>query len=71
MGTKRTIVSTGHVYIGKGKADGASIVILPLRGKNDFVSNCFCFMLTTMSFYPSGKEKSFGLPVQRYPQPGQ
>jgi glucosamine--fructose-6-phosphate aminotransferase (isomerizing) len=39
MGTKRTIVSTGQVYIGKGKADGASIVILPLRSKNDFVSN--------------------------------
>lgn len=39
MGTKRTIVSTGHVYIGKGKADGASIVILPLRDKNDFVTN--------------------------------
>jgi len=29
----------GHVYIGKGKADGASIVILPLRDKNDFVTN--------------------------------
>jgi glucosamine--fructose-6-phosphate aminotransferase (isomerizing) len=39
MGTKRTIVSMGHVYIGKGKADGASIVILPLRDKNDFVTN--------------------------------
>ncbi|MDD5712165.1 MAG: SIS domain-containing protein, partial [Smithellaceae bacterium] len=30
MGTKRTIVSTGHVYVGKGKYDGASIVIVPL-----------------------------------------
>ena len=39
MGTKRTIVSTGHVYIGKGKADGASIVILPLLGENELVSN--------------------------------
>lgn len=39
MGTKRTIVSTGQVYIGKGKADGASIVILPLRGKSDFIGN--------------------------------
>jgi len=39
MGTKRTIVSTGHVYIGKGKADGASIVILPILGENEFVSN--------------------------------
>jgi glucosamine--fructose-6-phosphate aminotransferase (isomerizing) len=38
MGTKRTIVSTGHVYIGKGKSDGASIVVLPLLGENNFVS---------------------------------
>jgi glucosamine--fructose-6-phosphate aminotransferase (isomerizing) len=30
MGTKRSIVSTGHVYVGKGKSDAASIVILPL-----------------------------------------
>jgi glucosamine--fructose-6-phosphate aminotransferase (isomerizing) len=39
MGTKRTIVSTGHVYIGKGKADGAPIVVLPLLGENNFVGN--------------------------------
>ena len=39
MGTKRTIVSTGHVYIGRGKSDGASIVIIPLLGENNFVSN--------------------------------
>ncbi|MGA2330533.1 MAG: SIS domain-containing protein [Syntrophales bacterium] len=32
MGTKRTIVSTGHVYIGRGKADCASIVVIPLFG---------------------------------------
>jgi len=31
MGTKRTIVSTGHLYVGYGKADGASIVIVPLQ----------------------------------------
>ena len=39
MGTKRTIVSTGHVYIGKGKSDGAPIVVLPLLGENNFVGN--------------------------------
>jgi glucosamine--fructose-6-phosphate aminotransferase (isomerizing) len=32
MGTKRTIVSTGQVYIGRGKSDGASIVVIPLLG---------------------------------------
>ena len=30
MGTKRTIVSTGHIYVGCGKSDRASIVIMPL-----------------------------------------
>jgi glucosamine--fructose-6-phosphate aminotransferase (isomerizing) len=39
MGTKRTIVSTGHVYIGRGKSDGASIVIIPLLGENNFVGH--------------------------------
>jgi glucosamine--fructose-6-phosphate aminotransferase (isomerizing) len=39
MGTKRTIVSTGHIYIGKGKSDGASILVLPLLGENNFVNN--------------------------------
>ncbi len=38
MGTKRTIVSTGHVYIGRGKSDGASIAVLPLLGENNFVA---------------------------------
>ena len=39
MGIKRTIVSTGHVYIGKGKSDGAPLVVLPLLGKNNEVEN--------------------------------
>jgi glucosamine--fructose-6-phosphate aminotransferase (isomerizing) len=32
MGVKRTIASTGHVYLGRGKTDGAPIMIVPLRG---------------------------------------
>ncbi len=39
MGTKRTIVSTGHAHIGKGKTDGAPIVVLPLLGENNLVDN--------------------------------
>ncbi len=39
MGTKRTIVSTGNIYMGKGKADAASILVLPLLGENGFVGN--------------------------------
>lgn len=33
MGTKKTIVSMGQMYIGYGRSDGASIVIIPLRGE--------------------------------------
>ena len=31
MGTKKTIVRTGNVYVGYGRSDGASVVIIPLR----------------------------------------
>jgi glucosamine--fructose-6-phosphate aminotransferase (isomerizing) len=33
MGAKRSIVSVGHVYVGRGKTDGASIIIVPLLGE--------------------------------------
>ena len=33
MGAKRSIVSTGHLYVGRGKLDGALIVIVPLLGE--------------------------------------
>jgi glutamine---fructose-6-phosphate transaminase (isomerizing) len=39
MGTKRSIVSTGHVYTGRGKSDSASIVVLPLLGERTGVGN--------------------------------
>jgi glucosamine--fructose-6-phosphate aminotransferase (isomerizing) len=34
MGTKKTIVRTGQLYVGQGKSDGAPIVIIPIFGKN-------------------------------------
>jgi glucosamine--fructose-6-phosphate aminotransferase (isomerizing) len=36
MGTKRTIVSTANVYVGRGKLDGASVLILPILGEKGF-----------------------------------
>ncbi|MBN1473633.1 MAG: SIS domain-containing protein [Syntrophaceae bacterium] len=39
MGVKRTIVSTGHVYLGRGKTDNAPIMIIPLRGEKITASN--------------------------------
>jgi glucosamine--fructose-6-phosphate aminotransferase (isomerizing) len=57
MGTKRTIVSTGHAYIGKGKADGAAIVILPIWGENEFVSNLVLLHVDYNELLPAGKKK--------------
>jgi glucosamine--fructose-6-phosphate aminotransferase (isomerizing) len=57
MGTKKTIVSTGHVYIGKGKADGAAIVILPLLGENELVSNLLLLHVDYNEFLSSSKKK--------------
>ncbi|MDQ5986240.1 MAG: glutamine---fructose-6-phosphate transaminase (isomerizing) [Syntrophus sp. SKADARSKE-3] len=37
MGTKRTLVSMGHVYVGLGKLDGAPIVIIPILGEHQHV----------------------------------
>jgi glucosamine--fructose-6-phosphate aminotransferase (isomerizing) len=57
MGTKRTIVSTGHVYIGKGKADGAAIVILPILGENESVSHLVLLHVDYNEFLPAGEKK--------------
>ncbi|MFH1078974.1 MAG: SIS domain-containing protein [Pseudomonadota bacterium] len=39
MGAKKTIVSTGHVYLGRGKTDRAPIMIVPLLGEGVGVKN--------------------------------
>ncbi|HOO35303.1 MAG TPA: SIS domain-containing protein [Smithella sp.] len=39
MGVKRTIVSTGHAYLGRGKTDNAPILIIPLRTQEAGVGN--------------------------------
>jgi glucosamine--fructose-6-phosphate aminotransferase (isomerizing) len=57
MGVKRTIVGTGHVYIGKGKADGATIVILPLRTDHEFVTNLLLLHVEYNEFLPVSKKK--------------
>ncbi|MDD4357817.1 MAG: SIS domain-containing protein, partial [Smithellaceae bacterium] len=57
MGVKRTIVSTGHAYIGKGQADGALIVILPLRSGNEFVSHLLLLHVEYDESLPIGQRK--------------
>jgi glucosamine--fructose-6-phosphate aminotransferase (isomerizing) len=37
MGTKKGIVSSGRIYVGQGKSDGASVVIIPLLGEGEQV----------------------------------
>jgi len=57
MGVKRTIVSTGYVYIGKGQADGALIVILPLRSGGEFVSHLLLLHVEYNESLPVNKRK--------------
>jgi glucosamine--fructose-6-phosphate aminotransferase (isomerizing) len=46
MGTKRMLVSTGHIYIGRGKSDGVPIVIIPLLGENNIVDHLLLLHIT-------------------------
>ena len=39
MGTKKTIVRTGEIYVGFGKSDGASIITMPLLREGVIVKN--------------------------------
>lgn len=39
MGTKKMIVSSGYTYVGRGKSDGVPLVIIPLLGENNVISN--------------------------------
>jgi glucosamine--fructose-6-phosphate aminotransferase (isomerizing) len=50
MGTKKSIVASGHIYCGRGKSDGAPIVIMPLLGEDGFVRH---LLLIHVSFNES------------------
>lgn len=39
IGTKKGIVASGKIYGGQGKSDGASVVVVPLKGEDDHVSH--------------------------------
>ena len=56
-GTKRTIVSTGHVYIGRGKSDGASIAVLPLLEENNFISGLLLIHINYNELLPLREKK--------------
>jgi glucosamine--fructose-6-phosphate aminotransferase (isomerizing) len=46
MGVKKTIVSTGHVYLGRGKTDGAPIMIVPLQAADTKISHLLLIHIT-------------------------
>ena len=50
MGTKKGIVASGHIYVGRGKSDGAPIMIMPLLGEDDRVRH---LLLIHVSFNES------------------
>jgi len=57
MGTKRMIVSTGHLYIGKGKSDGVPIVIIPLLGENNAVDHLLLLHIDYNETLTAGEKK--------------
>ena len=46
MGTKKGIVSSGRIYVGQGKSDGASVVITPLLGEEELVRHLLLIHVT-------------------------
>jgi glucosamine--fructose-6-phosphate aminotransferase (isomerizing) len=57
MGTKRTIVSTGHVHIGKGKSDAASILVIPLLGENNIITDLLLLHIDYNEMLPLGAKR--------------
>ncbi len=39
IGTKRMVVSSGHLYTGRGKSDNAPLIMIPLLGETNFVES--------------------------------
>jgi glucosamine--fructose-6-phosphate aminotransferase (isomerizing) len=61
MGAKKTIVSIGHVYLGRGKTDGAPIMIVPLLGEGMGVRNLLLIHIRyNESLNPPGKIDALG-----------
>jgi glucosamine--fructose-6-phosphate aminotransferase (isomerizing) len=46
MGTKKGIVSSGRIYVGQGKSDGASVAIIPLLGEGEQVRHLLLIHVT-------------------------
>jgi glucosamine--fructose-6-phosphate aminotransferase (isomerizing) len=46
MGTKKGIVASGQIYVGQGKLDGASVVIVPLLGEKERVRHLLLIHVT-------------------------
>ncbi len=57
MGVKKTIVSTGHIYLGRGKTDGAPIMVIPLRGFDDHIINLLLIHIIFDESLPLSKKK--------------
>jgi glutamine---fructose-6-phosphate transaminase (isomerizing) len=46
LGTKKGIVATGRIYVGRGKSDGAPLMIIPLFEGGDLVRNLLLIHLS-------------------------
>ncbi|MFO7568424.1 MAG: SIS domain-containing protein, partial [Smithellaceae bacterium] len=57
MGTKRTIASTGHLYVGRGKSDGVPIIIIPILGESNMVTGMLLLHITFNEALPLAEKK--------------
>jgi glucosamine--fructose-6-phosphate aminotransferase (isomerizing) len=57
MGTKKGIVASGRIYVGRGKSDGAPLMIIPLFEGGDLVRNLLLIHLSFKETLSVGDRK--------------
>lgn len=57
MGTKKSLVASGRIYVGRGKSDGAPLMIVPLLGGDDLVRHLLLIHLSFNEGLTVGERK--------------
>jgi len=57
IGTKRMVVSSSHLYTGRGKADGAPLIMIPLLGETNAVANLLLLHIAYNEALPLSEKK--------------
>ena len=69
MGTKKGIVASGRLYVGRGKSDGAPLMIMPLLGGDDLVRHLLLIHVSFNEALSVGERQGDpGRARERYPR---